>query len=276
MQWALCVSVGVHAILLSIRFIDPEGFNRIFQDTPLDVILVNARSPDRPFKAQAIAQYSLAGGGEADAGRMTTPLPPSLVLNPGDAVQDAQRKIATLQERQALLLSELKAELAAMPPLETGQAEPNPQAKAQEERRRQTINLLGEIERRMQQENARPRRHYFSASTQAAAYALYYDAMRQRIEAKGTENFPAAGGRKLYGELIMIITVNHDGQVLATEIGRSSGNRQLDRRAQAIARSAGPFGEFNAAMRKEFDQYAVVASFRFTRDEEFEMRLAKP
>jgi protein TonB len=35
MQWALLVSVGVHAALLTVRVVNPEGFNRMFQDTPL-------------------------------------------------------------------------------------------------------------------------------------------------------------------------------------------------------------------------------------------------
>ena len=65
LQIALGVSVAVHAALLSVRFIDPEGFNRVFQDTPLEVILVNAKSTERPEKAQAIAQSNLAGGGDA-------------------------------------------------------------------------------------------------------------------------------------------------------------------------------------------------------------------
>ena len=44
LQIALGVSVAVHAGLLTVRFVDPEGFNRVFQDTPLEVVLVNARS----------------------------------------------------------------------------------------------------------------------------------------------------------------------------------------------------------------------------------------
>ncbi len=276
MQWALTASVLVHALLLSIRFIDPEGFNRLFQDSALDVILVNARSVEQADKAQAIAQHTLTGGGDAEQGRAATPLPLSAATMSGDAMQDAQKRISNLQEQQTVLLAQLKAELAHMPPPEVAHAANTPEARAEEERRRQTIKLLGEIERRMRQENARPRKRYFSANTQAASYALYYDAMRQRIETMGTENFPTAAGSKLYGELIMIITVNHDGQVLSTEVARSSGRKLLDRRAQAIARSAGPFGAFSPAMRREFDQYAVVASFRFTREDGVELRLASP
>lgn len=276
LQWALGASVAVHAALLGVRFIDPQGFQRVFQDTPLDVILVNAKGQERTDKARAIAQYSLAGGGEAAQGRATTPLPPSLVTNMGDAMQDAQRKIDALQEQQSLLLAQIKKQLASMPPPQLAQNSKAPEARTEEDRRRQLVKLLAEIERRVNEENARPKKRYVSPATLGAAYAVYYDGLRQAIEAKGTENFPTAAGNKLYGELTMMITVNHDGQVLATEVVQSSGNRTLDRRAQTIARSAGPFGRFSAAMRREFDQFVIVARFKFTRDETLETHLGAP
>ena len=75
LQVALAASIAFHGALLGVRFADPQGFNRIFEDSPLEVILVNSRSGEAPDKAQAIAQASLAGGGEAAAGRATSPLP---------------------------------------------------------------------------------------------------------------------------------------------------------------------------------------------------------
>ena len=72
---ALGVSLALHAGVLTLRFVDPERFNRVFEDTPLEVILVNSQSTQPPDKAQAIAQAALAGGGDAEAGRATSPLP---------------------------------------------------------------------------------------------------------------------------------------------------------------------------------------------------------
>jgi protein TonB len=69
------------------------------------------------------------------------------------------------------------------------------------------------------------------------------------------------------------VTVNHDGRVLATEVVDGSGNSLLDRRAQNIARSAGPFGPFTRAMRRRADQIVVVSRFKFTRDETLETKL---
>jgi periplasmic protein TonB len=269
----LGVSIFVHAALLAVRFAAPEQFNRIFQDSPLEVILVNAKSKERPELAKAIAQASLAGGGEADKGRATTPLPPSALSEIGDATEDAQRKLDALQEQQNLMLAQIKKQLATMPLPDPQQATQTSDATAQEEKRRQLMRLLAEIEKRINEENARPKKRYISPATREEAYAVYYDGLRRKIEDRGTQNFPEAAGNKLYGELTMIVTVNFDGRVLATEVVETSGNLTLDRRAQTIARNAGPFGKFNDAMRAKADQIVVVSRFKFTRDETLETKL---
>ncbi len=268
----LGVSIFVHAALLAVRFAAPEQFNRIFQDSPLEVILVNAKSNERPELAKAIAQASLAGGGEADKGRATTPLPPSALSQIGDATEDAQRKLDALQEQQNLMLAQIKKQLATMPLADPQQAVQTLDATAQEEKRRQLMRLLAEIEKRINEENARPKKRYISPSTREEAYAVYYDGLRRKIEDRGTQNFPEAAGNKLYGELTMIVTVNFDGRVLATEVVETSGNLTLDRRAQTIARNAGPFGKFTDAMRLKADQIVVVSRFKFTRDETLETK----
>jgi protein TonB len=104
-------------------------------------------------------------------------------------------------------------------------------------------------------------------------YAVYYDSLRRKIEDKGTHNFPEVAGKKLYGELTMIVTVNFDGKILDTEVAETSGSLALDRRAMTIARSSGPFGRFSDAMRQKADQIVVVSRFKFTRDETLETNL---
>ena len=273
LQIALGVSVAVHAALLSVRFIDPEGFNRVFQDTPLEVILVNAKSTERPEKAQAIAQSNLAGGGDAAQGRATSPLPYSALTAVGDDFEEMQRKMDAMQEQQTQLLTQLRKQLAAMPEPDPRKQSDSGEQMSQEEKRRQLLKLLAEIEKRINEENSRPKKRYISPATREEAYAVYYLALRSKVEDKGTENFPEQGGRKLYGELTMILTVNHDGRVLETEIVQGSGNPTLDRHAQAIARAAGPFGVFNSEIRRKYDQLAMVARFKFTRDQTLETNL---
>lgn len=173
-----------------------------------------------------------------------------------------------------MMLAQVKNMLASMPPPEPRQTTPTPEKIEREQKRRQLIKLLAEIERRINQENAKPKKRYISPATREAVYAVYYDKLRRAIEDRGTENFPSQGGQKLYGELTMIVNINHDGQVLSTEIVQSSGNPALDRRARAIARSAGPYGKFSKAMRQQADQIAVVSRFKFTRDDTLETKIS--
>lgn len=276
LQWAFLVSAGVHAVLLTVRFVDPEQFDRVFQDTPLEVILVNAKSTDKPEQARAIAQASLAGGGDVEKGRATSPLPPSALTSLGDAAEDAQRQVEALQAEQTLLLAQIKKELATLPAPDPLQASINTPAEAQrEEKRKQLLKILAEIERRVNEENARPKKRYISPATREEVYAVYYDALRRKIEERGTVNFPEQAGKKMYGELTMIVTVNFDGRVLATEVVSTSGNLTLDRRAQTIVRSTAPFGMFSDAMRRKADQIVVVSRFKFTRDDALETRLTE-
>ncbi|WP_235033841.1 energy transducer TonB [Pantoea sp. 18069] len=270
LQLALGISLALHAAVLSVRFVHPQAFERVFQDTPLEVILVNAKSQERPEKAQAIAQASLAGGGEAAQGRATSPLPYSALTAVGEDFEEAQRKLDAMQEQQAVLLTQLRQRVATMAPLDPHETAPNPQQLSEQQRRQQLVKLLAEIEKRINEENARPKKRYISPATREEVYAVYYDALRRKVEDKGTENFPEQAGKKLYGELTMIVTVNHDGQVLDTEIVQSSGNPLLDSRAAAIARAAGPFGRFGTSMRAKADQIAVVSRFKFTREQTLE------
>jgi protein TonB len=274
LQVALTVSVAVHAALLAVRIVDPERFNRIFEDTPLEVVLVNSRSGEPPEKAQAIAQAALAGGGEAAQGRATSPLPPSALVEAGESDEDARKRIEQLQETQQQLLAQIRRELAVLPAPDPQRDAGTPDEQAQEERRRQLIQLLAEIEKRINEENARPKKRYISPSTREEVYALYYDALRRKIEQRGTRNFPENQGRKLYGELTMNVTVDAEGRVVETEVVRPSDSKVLDRRALAIVRAAAPFGPFTAAMRRRADQLVITSRFKFTREEGLETTLS--
>lgn len=272
-QWALLVSLGVHGVVLTIRFVDPERFDRIFQDTPLEVVLVNAKSRDKPSQAQAIAQFNLQGGGEAEKGRAQSPLPPAPLTEAGQSVETAQKRVEQLQRQQNQMLTQVREQLAQLPPLNVQQAPRNESEKAQEEKRRQLLKLLAEIERRVQEDNARPKKRYISPATREAVYAKYYEGLRQKIEARGTQSFPEDQGKKLYGELTMVMTVDAQGRVLGLEVAQSSGNPVLDRRAAAIVLACSPFGLFSPEMRVQADQIVVVSRFKFTRQQTMETTL---
>jgi len=276
LQIALAMSLAVHGGLLAVRFVDPERFDRVFRDTPLEVILVNSRSGEKPPKGkeQAIAQASLAGGGDAEKGRARSPLPPSAQIEVGEADEEQRRRLEQLQEVQQQLLAQLRRELALMPPPDPRQDTGAPQHREVDEKQRQLIELLAEIEKRVNASNARPKRRFISPATREEVYALYYDGARRRIEDRGTRNFPEHNGRKLYGELVMNFVIDARGRVVETEVVQASHSKILDRRAVAIVTAAAPYGRFNAAMRRNADQLVITSRFRFTREENLETTLS--
>ena len=274
LQMALLFSAAVHLAVLSVRFVGPENIARAFRDTPLEVILVNARSKEPPTQAQAIAQANLAGGGEADKGRATSPLPAAATVQLGESADDAKKRIEQLQEEQQQLLAQVRREIAILPPPDPSRDDGSPQEREKEERRRQLLRLLAEIEKRVNEESARPKKRYISPATREEVYALYYDALRRRIEERGTRNFPEFNGQKLYGELTMNVTVDATGRVVEADIVHSSKSRRLDAQALTIVRAAAPFGAFNPAMRAQADQIVVTSRFRFTREDGLETSLS--
>ena len=274
LQWAMGLSLAAHALLLGFRWVDPSGFDRLFRDTPLEVILVNARSNEEPAQAQAIAQAALAGGGEQAAGRATSPLPAAARAELGRSNDEAHRKVDQLQDQQQQLLAQIRREMALLPPPDPNRNPGKPADRDLEERRRLLLKVLAEIEKRINDENARPRKRYISPATREAVYAVYYDTLRRSIEDKGTDNFPTAGGKKLYGELTMNVTVDATGRVVEAEIVRPSKSRRLDAQAIAIVQAASPFGPFSPAMRGQADQIVVTSRFRFTRDDGLETTLS--
>jgi protein TonB len=263
LQIALLVSLGVHAALLGVRIVDPEGFNRVFQDTPLEVILVNSRSREAPVKAQAIAQANLAGGGELEKGRATSPLPPSGLVELGESIEESRKQIEQLQEEQRQLLARLRRQLAALPAPDPKREAKTAEGRAQAEQRRQLLQVTAEIEKRINEENSRPKKRYISPATKEAAYAMYYDRLRRKVEERGTRNFPDHRGRKLYGELVVVLTVDALGRVVHAEVAVPSQSKLLDARALAIVKAAAPFGLFTTGMRREADQLEITSRFTF-------------
>jgi protein TonB len=273
LQWALIGSAALHGSVLLVHFTDPEALNRTLRDTPLDVVLVNARSKEAPVQAQAVAQANLVGGGEAERGRATSPLPSAATMQLGDAPDEARKRIDQLQQEQQQLLTQIRREVATLPPPDPRREGGTPQQREQEDRRRQLLRLLAQIEKRVNDENARPKKRYISPATREEVYALYYDGLRRRIEDRGTREFPESNGRKIYGELTMNVTVDATGRVVEAEVVRPSKSRRLDAQAIAIVRSAGPFGPFTPAMRAQADQIVVTSRFRFTREDGLETQL---
>lgn len=270
---ALLASALVHAVVLSIRFVSPDTFNRLFTNMPLEIILVNAETEEKPQDAKALAQSAMAGGGEAQSGRATSPLPYSALTNIGEDAENLERKDASSRAAQNNLLAQLREQVAELPPLDPNKKQHSAEEIAQEEKRLNMLRLLAQIERDVKTENERPRKRFVSPSTHSSVLAIYLNNVRSLIAHRGTENFPTQNGNLLFGKLIMEVLINHDGSLVTGKVVRSSGNPALDRRAEAIVYAAAPFGHFSQDMRKQTDQLGFFAQFEFLQDSTLRMEM---
>jgi protein TonB len=274
---AIAVSVLAHGALLAVRFVSPESFKFEPTDPGLEVILVNSKHDKKPLKADAIAQANLDGGGNADAGRAKSPLPDMRRSEDGDGLKAMQRRIEELENQQRML-AQLNKKAIAKDVIYAKETQPQDGADASESAK-EILRREAEIAKNIEDYNKRPKKTVISPSTREAGYAMYYDALRQRIERTGTLNFPQKDGKKLYGELVISIPIYQDGTIYEKDGGltvdKSSGNRALDEAAKRIVRRAAPFGKFPQNMRSagKDEVWVLVTNFRFTREGELEAKL---
>jgi len=252
---ALCISLFIHIIFLSVRWGFGEIENRRL-NTPLSVILVNASNKTPPNEATKLAQADLQGGGKTENQDATA-------LH--RARLGAEARLEVLEKQQKQMLARLSEER-----LRSGGRKSGDDQKITP----QLNSLEAELAKRLQADGREPRRKVLTGTNaKAVTFAHYYDAMRQKIEAYGSAFFPRANGRPLYGSLVIVVSVDAQGRITTNaqgkdglSIGRSSGNPELDRQAIAILRASGPFGPFPSEMRNQIDVLDWVSTFEFARD----------
>ncbi len=275
MATAVVLSLIVHAALLSIRFVSPPSTRPLPFDSRLPVILVNGLDTAEPLKADALAQASMDGGGNADAGRARSPLPNLGRVADGNSVDAQLSRVADLEQRQQRLLHLLKRSLSGAPDV-TAPPAPHIGSTPTAETSTALARRQAELARDIADYNARPLKRQLTPSTRAVPFALYYTALRKKIEHIGTVHFPQHGGVRLYGELVISIPLRQDGSVYDAEGGprveQSSGNPLLDAAALAIVRRAAPFGRLPAALDGDEREHVweVLARFSFTREQRLE------
>ncbi|QWD72624.1 TonB family protein [Polynucleobacter sp. UB-Raua-W9] len=252
---ALCVSLLIHIIFLSIRWGIGEVENRRL-NTPLSVVLVNASNKTPPKEANKLAQADLQGGGKTmnqDATALHR------------ARLGAEARLEVLEKQQKQMLAKLDEQFTRSGGRKSGD---------DQKMTPQLNSLEAELAKRLQTDGREPRRKVLTgANAKAVTFAHYYDAMRQKIEAYGSAFFPRANGHPLYGSLVIVVSVDAQGRITTNaqgkdglSIGRSSGNPELDRQALAIVRASAPFGPFPSEMRNQIDVLDWVSTFEFTRD----------
>ena len=270
---ALGISLAIHGLLLSLHFTFPDA-SRAFQEKALDIILVNSKSARKPTDAQALAQANLDGGGNVDKNRRAkTPLPASATTQSGDELEQAESRVREMEAKQQRLLAAARSKESAAP--KTGkeaQAEPNAAVSGRDwaNRALAMARLQGEIARDTDEYNKRPRKKFIGTRAEGVAEAQYLDDWRQKVERVGNLNYPEAAKGKLFGALMLTVTINNDGSVKSVEINRSSGHRVLDDAARRIVMMAGPYAAFSPDIRRDWDQLVITRKWSFTKANQLE------
>ncbi|HEU0202808.1 MAG TPA: TonB family protein, partial [Burkholderiaceae bacterium] len=264
---AFVVSLAVHAGAMAIRFIDPELIKLRAAVTPLEIILVNARSETAPTNAEALAQANLDGGGANEHGRRSSPLPNTFEMRDGDSLESAQRVVEQLEEEQKKLLAQLrKGDLALAPARETKPMQADVAAEANEARKR-LARMQAEISKQISDYQKRPRKHHFMPSASEYRFARYVEDWRGRVERIGNENYPVEARGKIYGTLRMTVAVRKDGSLVDATIEQSSGSAVLDRAARRIVKLAAPFPPFPPEIARDTDVLEITRTWVFTNDQ---------
>jgi protein TonB len=271
LEIALAVSLVIHALLLTLHFKFPEASNAM-REKAMDIVLVNAKSAKKPRDAQALAQNNLDGGGNTDENRRAkTPLPPTLQQNTGADIEQMQRRVRDLEARQQTLLTQAKSLRSAAPAQNTSeQLTPSPNISGLDlaESARAMARLEGEISKSVDEYNKRPRKKFIGARTEEYRFAQYIEAWRQKIERVGTLNYPEAARGKLYGSLVLTVTIMPDGQVARIDINRSSGHKILDDSARRIVQMASPYAAFPPEIRRDTDVLEITRTWHFTQGDQ--------
>ena len=268
---SVTASLLLHAFLLAVHFKFPDELRWKSANQPLDVILVNAKSRQRPGKADALAQNNLEGGGETDQNRRAkTPLPVLDPRNPGRDLAQAQRRVRDLEAQQRKLIAQARRSPASVTPEAERRApsdEPTPQLSGRDaaDLSLAAMRLQAQIDRQLDAYQKRPRKKFVGASAVEYRFAQYEEDWRQKVERVGTVNYPAAARGKFYGNLRMTVTLRPDGNVESIELDRSSGLKVLDDAAFRIVRMASPYAVFPPDIRRDTDLLVITRTWFFGR-----------
>ncbi len=276
---ALVVSLLLHLLVIfgvTFKMPDPGALNNLQQ--PLEVVLVNTKTVAKPPKADALAQANLDGGGNTDADRRAkSPLPVTRQDKEAAELTVATRRVEKLEREAKKLITQAKTQT---PPIEQAPPQPEPQAEAQVvpapnamdlmQRSLEIARLEAQISREWDSYQKRPRRRFVGARTQEFRFARYIEDWRIKIERIGELNYPqAARDQKLYGSLVVTVSIKADGSLEKTEINRSSGKKVLDDAAVRIVKLGAPFAPFPADIAKDTDILSITRTWMFTRSDQF-------
>jgi protein TonB len=174
------------------------------------------------------------------------------------------------EARRMMVQAKSKTQVAAATPQTTPQVQPVPstQPNLSEADIQRSLNLQrleAAVSKQWEAYQKRPRREFIGARAQEYRFARYVEDWRVKIERIGELNYPqSARDQKIYGSLLLSVSIKADGSVEKIELRRSSGHKVLDEAAMNIVRLAAPYAPFPADIAKDTDIIDISRTWRFT------------
>ena len=267
---ALGASILLHAVALSIHFKLPDIIRDKYASLPLEVVLVNSKTRASPVNPDVLAQANLDGGGNTDEDRRAkTSLPVLKEVEPGADAKRAARRVQELEAQQAKMMSQLQSaksvtsteQQKAAPAAETLQ----PQVSGQDlaTRALAIARLEAQISRQTEEYNKRPRKEFVGSRAREFRFAQYVEDWRLKVERIGNLNYPDSARGRVYGSLVLSVTIKADGNLETVEVQRSSGHQILDRAAERIVKMAAPYASFPANITRDTDVLVITRTWTF-------------
>ena len=178
----------------------------------------------------------------------------------------------TLERQTQELLTQLRS-APALPvqprPVDNAERTDSPTANELMQRTLDAMRLEAQIAKDMDTYQKRPKRRFVGARAEEYRFARYVEDWRLKVERIGNLNYPeAARQRKLYGSLLITVSIRADGSIENVEVNRSSGQRILDAAAVHIVEMAAPYATFPPDIRRDTDILHITRTWTFTRADE--------
>lgn len=267
---ALGLSILLHAAALSIHFKLPDIIHDKYASAPIEVVLINSKTKAKPVKADVLAQAHLDGGGNTDENRRAkTPLPVLKETAHGVDAKRAARRMRELEAQQLKMMSELQATKSVAEtdqPKQASAAEaPQPQVSGQDlaSSAIAIARMEAQISHQLEQYNKRPRKAFIGSRAQEYRFAQYVEDWRLKVERVGNLNYPDGARGRIYGSLVLSVSINADGDLDTVEVQRSSGHPILDRAAERIVKMASPYARFPANITRDTDILVITRTWTF-------------
>ena len=130
------------------------------------------------------------------------------------------------------------------------------------------MRLEAQIAKDMETYQKRPKRKHVGASAEYR-FARYVEDWRLKVERIGNLNYPeAARQAKLYGHLILTVSIRADGSVEKVVVDRTSGQRVLDAAAVRVVEMAAPYAPFPPDILRDTDILDITRTWSFARGDE--------